>query len=234
MLAVLLLTCFFSFTLAFLFVLRVKDCASDVMGVLARNPDLDYVNPEKEVYIGLWCLQAGATAFLAARLWMKHMRRHGIWWDDYILVISWVRIHHHALPRELYTDFRIACPYDQRHHHHYRVRYWLCEPSLGYSDAHPHRHHLLPHSAWPKSYKDSFCSNATEVDQRLPVAARSVMVLHRHDERLEPGEGKKCPKPIPAVVTCAHYIAALDGVRMGLSLRRPGGSLPIPAEYLRP
>lgn len=224
------------------------------MSVLARNPDLDYVNPEKEVYVGLWCLQAGATAFLAARLWMKHMRRHGIWWDDYILVISWVRIHHDTLPSELYTDCRIGCSYDQRYHYHYRVRYRLCEPrcvgskidscgrvpssncepSLGHSDAHPHRHHLLPNSAWPKSHKDSFRGNATEIDQRLPVAARSIVVLHRHDERLEPGEGKKCPKTVPSVLTCAHCIAALDGVRMGLGLRRPGRSFPVPAEYLRP
>ena len=62
-----------------------------VMSLSLRNPDLDYVNPEKEVYIGLWCLQAGATLFLSARLWAKLTRRHGLWWDDYILLTTWVR-----------------------------------------------------------------------------------------------------------------------------------------------
>ena len=62
-----------------------------VMSLSLRNPDLDYVNPEKEVYIGLWCLQAGATLFLSARLWAKLTRRHGLWWDDYILLLTWVR-----------------------------------------------------------------------------------------------------------------------------------------------
>ncbi|KAM0717850.1 hypothetical protein Q7P37_006182 [Cladosporium fusiforme] len=60
------------------------------MGLLARNPDLDYIHPETEVYTGLWCLHAGATAFLAARLWTKLTRRHGLWWDDYILIITWL------------------------------------------------------------------------------------------------------------------------------------------------
>lgn len=71
--------------------LRVLSKSSNVMGLLARNPDLDYVHPETEVYTGLWCLHAGATAFLAARLWTKLTRRHGLWWDDYILIIAWVR-----------------------------------------------------------------------------------------------------------------------------------------------
>jgi hypothetical protein len=61
------------------------------MGISARNPDLDYVRPDTEVYTGLWCLQAGATVFLAARLWTKITRRHGVWWDDYILIVTWVR-----------------------------------------------------------------------------------------------------------------------------------------------
>lgn len=61
------------------------------MDILARNPDLDYVDPKTEVYTGLWCLHAGATIFLAARLWTKLTRRNGMWWDDYILITTWVR-----------------------------------------------------------------------------------------------------------------------------------------------
>lgn len=50
-----------------------------------------FINPEKELNAGLWSLFAGATAFLVARIWVKVTRRHGLWYDDYILLISWVR-----------------------------------------------------------------------------------------------------------------------------------------------
>lgn len=48
------------------------------------------INPTAELNAGLWTLFAGATAMLAARLWAKLDRSHGLWWDDYILLISWV------------------------------------------------------------------------------------------------------------------------------------------------
>lgn len=102
------------------------------MDVLARNPDLDYVRPDLQVYIGLWCLQAGATAFLAARLWTKLTRRHGVWWDDYILMTTWVRKDYHTLTSELYTDSRIGGPHHQRHHHHYTIRHRLRDPGMGH------------------------------------------------------------------------------------------------------
>jgi len=50
-----------------------------------------YVNPEVPLNIGLWTLYAGATAFLALRVWIKVTRRHGLWWDDWILLVTWVR-----------------------------------------------------------------------------------------------------------------------------------------------
>ncbi|PSN75246.1 hypothetical protein BS50DRAFT_462296, partial [Corynespora cassiicola Philippines] len=49
-----------------------------------------FINPEKELNAGLWSLFAGATAFLVARIWVKVTRRHGLWYDDYILLISWL------------------------------------------------------------------------------------------------------------------------------------------------
>jgi hypothetical protein len=170
---------------------------SDVMGVLARNPDLDYVHPETEVYTGLWCLHAGATVFLAARLWTKLTRRHGVWYDDYILITCWVRKHLHSLTTGLCTNCRAAGPHNQQHHHHYRVRHWLREPDLGYSNAHPHRHQLLSHSAGPESLKDSFWSNIAEVNQRLPVAARTSVVLYHNDERIQSGQGKNSSNQRP-------------------------------------
>ena len=49
-----------------------------------------YVNPEVPLNLGIWFLYAGATFFLALRVWIKLTRRHGMWWDDWILVVTWV------------------------------------------------------------------------------------------------------------------------------------------------
>lgn len=57
------------------------------------GPDMKFVNPESQVNWGIWTLFVGATAFLALRVWSKMHRRHGLWWDDHILVASWVRKH---------------------------------------------------------------------------------------------------------------------------------------------
>lgn len=108
------------------------------MSLSPRNPDLDYVSPEREVYIGLWCLQAGATLFLSARLWAKLTRRHGLWWDDYILITTWVRRCGHALSSGLLADVRVDSPHGQRHHHHYAMGHRLCHPGLGCQDACSH------------------------------------------------------------------------------------------------
>ncbi|KAK1989781.1 hypothetical protein LX36DRAFT_648811 [Colletotrichum falcatum] len=48
-----------------------------------------FVNPWVELNAGLWSLFGGATIFLALRLWCKITRRHGLWYDDYILLVSW-------------------------------------------------------------------------------------------------------------------------------------------------
>ncbi|KAM0332293.1 hypothetical protein ACHAQA_002569 [Verticillium albo-atrum] len=48
-----------------------------------------FVSPYTELNAGLWSLFAGATIFLALRLWVKVTRRHGLWYDDYILIVSW-------------------------------------------------------------------------------------------------------------------------------------------------
>lgn len=77
------------------------------MDVLPRNPDLgtlltlaslqdmliqsiDYVNPEIHLNAGIWSLYVGATGFLIARLYSKTIRRHRLWYDDYILILAWV------------------------------------------------------------------------------------------------------------------------------------------------
>jgi hypothetical protein len=53
-----------------------------------------YVDPSVELNTGLWTLFAGATAFLALRIWIKITRRHGLWYDDHILLVTWVCFSH--------------------------------------------------------------------------------------------------------------------------------------------
>lgn len=56
------------------------------------DDDVVYYNPAVQIYIGLWCLLAGASVFLALRLWCKITRRHGLWYDDYVLIFAYVSI----------------------------------------------------------------------------------------------------------------------------------------------
>ncbi|POS74918.1 hypothetical protein DHEL01_v206696 [Diaporthe helianthi] len=53
------------------------------------GPEMQFVDPSSQVNWGIWTLFVGATAFLALRIWSKMHRRHGLWWDDHILVSSW-------------------------------------------------------------------------------------------------------------------------------------------------
>lgn len=57
------------------------------------DDDVVYYDPAGEIYVGLWCLFAGASVFLALRLWCKITRRHGLWYDDYVLLAAYVRVH---------------------------------------------------------------------------------------------------------------------------------------------
>jgi len=60
------------------------------MMISHRADDVQYVNPVKEVNAGLWTLLVSASVFLSLRLWCKYAKRNGLWYDDYVLVISWV------------------------------------------------------------------------------------------------------------------------------------------------
>ncbi|KAF1849484.1 uncharacterized protein K460DRAFT_376104 [Cucurbitaria berberidis CBS 394.84] len=54
------------------------------------NSSPKYVDPSVQLNAGLWSLFAGATIFLALRVWIKVTRGHGLWWDDHILLVTWV------------------------------------------------------------------------------------------------------------------------------------------------
>lgn len=69
----------------------------DVTMIFSRDDDDDdrvypYISPWVATNAGLWSLWAGATIFLGLRLWCKITRRHGLWYDDYVLILAWVSV----------------------------------------------------------------------------------------------------------------------------------------------
>lgn len=74
------------------------DSATTPAAFIATRATIDFVNPSVEVNAGIWSLCAGTTALLGLRIWCKIHRRHGLWWDDYILIASWVSSTSPALP----------------------------------------------------------------------------------------------------------------------------------------
>lgn len=53
--------------------------------------DPDAPNNGPTVNIAVWCLVALATIFLSLRVYCKFRRHRGLWWDDHVLIASWVR-----------------------------------------------------------------------------------------------------------------------------------------------
>jgi hypothetical protein len=67
------------------------------MAVFARQfqgitpqPDLPHNNFIREVNFTLWTLIVSAGGFLGLRIYCKIYRHRGIWWDDYVLLTSFV------------------------------------------------------------------------------------------------------------------------------------------------
>jgi hypothetical protein len=56
------------------------------------DTNISYVSPQTQVNAGLWTLWAGATVLLFLRVWCKLSRRNWLWYDDYILIVSWVSV----------------------------------------------------------------------------------------------------------------------------------------------
>lgn len=44
-----------------------------------------------ELNVVVWLLLASSGLFLSLRLYCKFLKNRGFWWDDYVLVASWVR-----------------------------------------------------------------------------------------------------------------------------------------------
>lgn len=58
-----------------------------VVVVIPPQPNDDY---GPQVNLTLWSLSAVAAIWLAVRVYCKFARRRGLWWDDYVLIASWV------------------------------------------------------------------------------------------------------------------------------------------------
>lgn len=43
-----------------------------------------------QINLVIWLLTALSSAFLAMRVYCKFLRHRGLWWDDYLLIGSWV------------------------------------------------------------------------------------------------------------------------------------------------
>ncbi|KAL2194023.1 hypothetical protein P885DRAFT_43908 [Corynascus similis CBS 632.67] len=56
-------------------------------GVFALPPSTDF---GPQINFTIWLLTALSSAFLALRVYCKFKRHRGLWWDDYLLIGSWV------------------------------------------------------------------------------------------------------------------------------------------------
>lgn len=46
---------------------------------------------ETEVDVALWTLTCVSCVFLSLRLYCKSYKHKDMWWDDWVLILSWVR-----------------------------------------------------------------------------------------------------------------------------------------------
>ncbi|GAB1317461.1 hypothetical protein MFIFM68171_07671 [Madurella fahalii] len=57
--------------------------------VLSLSPTID-VGPQ--INFTIWLLTALSAAFLALRVYCKFLRHRGLWWDDHVLIASWLSL----------------------------------------------------------------------------------------------------------------------------------------------
>lgn len=54
----------------------------------AANLPSDNLGPR--ILVSIWLLVGLSFVFLALRVFCKFKGRRGLWWDDWILILSWV------------------------------------------------------------------------------------------------------------------------------------------------
>ena len=52
--------------------------------------DLPHDDYGPQLNFTTWLLIGLSGAFLSLRIYCKFLRHRGLWWDDYILIVSWV------------------------------------------------------------------------------------------------------------------------------------------------
>lgn len=53
----------------------------------SKFPHTDY---GPQLNYGIWLLTGLSAGFLGLRVYCKFLRHRGLWWDDHILIASWV------------------------------------------------------------------------------------------------------------------------------------------------
>ena len=56
---------------------------------------LPHDNGAPRLLASIWSLAGIATAFLSLRLYCRMLKRRSLWWDDAILIASWVGAYTH-------------------------------------------------------------------------------------------------------------------------------------------
>ena len=56
----------------------------------AASPILDEVDYSPMVNYSIWLMTVTAFIFLVLRVYCKGVHKRQLWWDDHVLVVSWV------------------------------------------------------------------------------------------------------------------------------------------------
>ena len=57
---------------------------------------LPHDNSAPQILASIWSLAGVATVFLCLRIFCRMLKRRTLWWDDAILIASWVGPHSHT------------------------------------------------------------------------------------------------------------------------------------------
>lgn len=55
------------------------------------NTSLPHDDKRELILVSIWLLTGLSLLFLVLRLFCKFKTRRGLWWDDHVMVLSWVR-----------------------------------------------------------------------------------------------------------------------------------------------
>lgn len=58
------------------------------------SPQIAYDSLGGQINIAVWCLAAASLVFVVGRLLCKLWRGTRLWWDDWVLMTSWVSFAH--------------------------------------------------------------------------------------------------------------------------------------------